>query len=312
MTVNREKILYIYDFDHWALHNVGLFWAELLKNKYSFDFIKVSDRDNYSASSYAYVIDSCTFIQQRNLFRRRVLSRLGIKNLLNWDPKNKKNIVSIVHDPCEIFPQVEDWKKEKPYLRRIKNYSKIAVISNEMQAILSQYGFNCKKINTNSMLSIREADELVIEPLKIFTKANNSIRKNLDLFSLVKRSSHSLCEKFDGYFGRTVFPVAEYENLITQYNCYICTSWQEGGPIPLMDAMAKGCAILTTPVGQTDELVIDGENGFFCKNESEFTQRISQLSSDEALLYRMRIRSIEIISGINADMIRNQLIEFLC
>lgn len=36
---------------------------------------------------------------------------------------------------------------------------------------------------------------------------------------------------------------------------YVCASYMEGGPLPVMDAVLAGLAVVTTPVGQTAEWV---------------------------------------------------------
>jgi glycosyltransferase involved in cell wall biosynthesis len=78
-----------------------------------------------------------------------------------------------------------------------------------------------------------------------------------------------------------------------------------------MDALRRGCVALTTRVGQTDELVEDGGNGFFCTTEEEFATRLAQLAADPALLLRMRRRALELAGRPVEETIRAQLRSFL-
>ncbi|MGA3221039.1 MAG: glycosyltransferase, partial [Acidimicrobiales bacterium] len=85
----------------------------------------------------------------------------------------------------------------------------------------------------------------------------------------------------------------DYTKLIDDHEVYICTSYQEGGPIPAMDAMQRGCAVLSTPVGQIQELIRHGENGYICETADEFIEALTVLANDLPLLHRMRLRSLE-------------------
>jgi hypothetical protein len=62
-----------------------------------------------------------------------------------------------------------------------------------------------------------------------------------------------------------------------------------------MDAMQRGSVVLSTPVGQLQELVKHGENGYICETEAEFIAAISLLAKNLPLLHRMRINSLECI-----------------
>lgn len=44
-------------------------------------------------------------------------------------------------------------------------------------------------------------------------------------------------------------------------DAYLCTSRIEGGPLPILEAMACGVPVVTTPVGHVPELIDDGDNG---------------------------------------------------
>ncbi|MBT3820138.1 MAG: glycosyltransferase family 4 protein [Nitrospinaceae bacterium] len=49
---------------------------------------------------------------------------------------------------------------------------------------------------------------------------------------------------------------------------YLCTSRLEGGPLPVIEAMAAGCAVISTPVGFVPEIIISGNNGILCEIDS--------------------------------------------
>lgn len=79
----------------------------------------------------------------------------------------------------------------------------------------------------------------------------------------------------------------------------------------MMDAMRRGCAVLTTPVGQTDEWVQEGVNGYFCHSHAEFSDRIRFLASHPEVLVEMRLASLKIAYSRSDEMVRAQLVAFI-
>ena len=63
------------------------------------------------------------------------------------------------------------------------------------------------------------------------------------------------------------------------------TSRIEGGPVPLLEAMASNIPCISTPVGAALDLIYDGRNGYIVPVDSPelFVNRSLQLSRDEAL-----------------------------
>jgi len=50
-----------------------------------------------------------------------------------------------------------------------------------------------------------------------------------------------------------------------------------------------------TPVGINSDIIQDGENGFWAKDEREWVDRLSVLIQDESLRYRMGLKGIETV-----------------
>lgn len=304
------RILYIFDRQGWALENVGRLWAALLADSHQFDLCAFGAHRKLRPDEYSYVLFGCTLTIERHLRIKRILSGLGLLRH-DWLPWQSSNFISVVHDPCELFPQIAEWKQASPQLFRLAHFRRVAVISNEMQNIMGCYGFSCVKINTTSSLPVRAPDQVVAEPLAILSRANPIPRKNLGLFHRLQDHLSASTARFDGYFDQTILPRDEYAQLLDRYNCYICTSWQEGGPLPLFDAIHRGCAVLTTPVGQTDEWVEHGRNGFFCVTENDFRERIQWLAANPQELLAFRRRSLQIAQSDRSTAIRHQLRAFL-
>lgn len=69
--------------------------------------------------------------------------------------------------------------------------------------------------------------------------------------------------------GRILDQTTLRDTLYRKAAAYVCASRAEGTPNPCLEAMACGLPVVTTPVGNMPELVVAGENGFFCSGEIE-------------------------------------------
>jgi glycosyltransferase involved in cell wall biosynthesis len=49
---------------------------------------------------------------------------------------------------------------------------------------------------------------------------------------------------------------------------YLCTSRLEGGPLPVIEAMAAGCAVISTRFGFVPEIISSDKNGILCQIDS--------------------------------------------
>ena len=82
---------------------------------------------------------------------------------------------------------------------------------------------------------------------------------------------------------------------------YVCTSCMEGGPLPVMEAVLAGLAVITTPVGQTAEWVVDGESGFVCRTYAEAARAARRYVEEPGLLAAHRARARAVAAGKRFD-----------
>lgn len=271
------KILYLHNSDNWAIHNVGKLWF------YEIDSAEVAMKnyhkiDKNEVQSYDYVWYGYS------------LMYLKMPHDLN------KTILS-VHDPLELFPQVPDWKKEPPTPERVnllKGAHKVVTASVELKKILASLKVDSSLIPTSSLLPVRDTDQInKTKNIGVISVFEDYPRKNFNLMKLIEEECSTETIRFTLKKGREVLPESEYINLLDAHNVYLCTSFQEGGPIPAFDAMKRGLVVLTTKVGQIQELIIDGHNGFICNSKSEFVDKIKYLSNNTDKLQAMRINAIK-------------------
>ncbi len=275
------KILYLHNKENWAIHNVGRLWlADIPGVEVTYRNIKADDSIE-SFDNYDYVW-------------------FGLSTIyfdFNYDLR--RSIISI-HDPFEIFPQEMNWKKRQPFfetLELLKKARAVVTASSEMLSILNDNLINAELIPTKSTIPCREPDAIVTTKCHYSAVCGFFPRKNLSLMEQIMEECGKIKNtRFDMKLGsNNPLPENEYIDFLDRHEVYICTSFQEGGPIASMDAMNRGNVVITTPVGQMPEIIDDGINGFICTNKKEFIDRMKMLAGDLSLLQEMRLKSMHAI-----------------
>lgn len=308
--MTRRRVLFLYNETGWAIHNVGLDWAALLAGTHEFTLRRFATHESLDPEGFDHVVWGYSTLRYSG---RLLLASLLQRPVgwLRWRRPPRELMRTVVQDPSEVFPEQPDWRSAPARLDPLQRFGAIAVTSREMREALESRGLRVAHVGTRSLLPPRDPASLVEEPVRAFTRARDYPRKNLGLFHAVRTAVAGHVERFEAWLGGAVLPLAEYAAAVDRYNCYVCTSWQEGGPLPLADALRRGCVALTTRVGQTDEWVVDGENGWFCASRGEFVERLLQLQGDPVRLLRMRRNALERASINDDARVRSQLLIFL-
>jgi len=88
-------------------------------------------------------------------------------------------------------------------------------------------------------------------------------------------------------------PVAHGPDVIPAFDLFLMTSRYEGFPYVLLEALAAGCAIVSTRVGGVVDCVLDGENGAVVDSldPEPISRAVLDIVNDSQLLLRMRAES---------------------
>ncbi len=285
------RILYIHS--GWAIYNVGLLWFSQLPGV-SCTMIALEEflsdpaiqaEYNVLFFGYAYIMELAEHIS----FTRPAYV--------------------CVHDPLELFYEVPTWKDSAPYPRvieRLKGQEKVICISREVQGHLAAAGVEAQCVPTTSLLPAvnpSHIDNTASRPLLAITVGRIYRRKRFEMFNAIERAcqKRGIAIAFRPKWDRSPLPDEQYIALLDAADVYIVTSFQEGGPLPAMDAMRRGAIVLSTHVGQMPEIIEDGVSGFLCNTVEEFMQRLAALSHDPALRQRMRHQSLRRILDVRSQ-----------
>ena len=134
------KILYLYNKEDWALHNVGKLWFRSFKNNPN---VQITLRNYHTIDNILEFFKDYDYIW---------FSYLYMYMKFYYDPL--KSIVTI-HDPMEVFQEVPNWKNTeilKPQLDILKSLKHITTISTELHKILLSYGIETFIIDRKSVV----------------------------------------------------------------------------------------------------------------------------------------------------------------
>lgn len=95
--------------------------------------------------------------------------------------------------------------------------------------------------------------------------------------------------------------VCDARTLYSQSLIWIMASRSEGFGLPILEAMACGCAVVATDCGGPRDIIVDDENGFLVKvgDVDGIVRRVEQLLNDHVLRERFVKKSQETVNGFS-------------
>jgi len=155
-------------------------------------------------------------------------------------------------------------------------------------------------------LTANKAPELFLESLAEAQKQTSPLRAlivgrgPLDL----KLQDKAKQLKLNVDFVEWVAAPSDLADLYRRARCLVCTSYSEGGPRVVAEALACGTPVVTTRVGLARELVRDGENGFQADwSAKEIGTRIAQIVRDLSLRSKLSLAAPERVQGFEKSKI---------
>lgn len=210
-------------------------------------------------------------------------------------PKILKQFVKSTLDESDLILVLsEQWKDE---LAKISDNSNVKVLYNP--AVIKEIKrIQHDKINVTFMgiLGKRKGAYDIIEAAKQIK--NPDVQINLygdgeveEIGKLVIQNNLQDKIKLMGWISGD-----KKEEVLKTSDIYILPSYNEGLPMSILEAMAVGLPVISTPVGGIPEAVENDVNGFLIQvgDYAALAEKISLLACDKALRVQMGLRSYEI------------------
>ena len=106
---------------------------------------------------------------------------------------------------------------------------------------------------------------------------------------------------------------AGIKSMYAKSKIFILPSLVEGFSLTVLEAMASGCAVISTNCGGTDEYIVDGENALFVpiKDSISIEKKVLALSSDENLINKLAKNSQITVKKYSYDNMYKRFINLL-
>ena len=103
------------------------------------------------------------------------------------------------------------------------------------------------------------------------------------------------------------------EEIYNRSRVFMCSSIREGFGLSAIEAMAGGCALVTTDNGGSDDYAIRGETALVCApgDVEGLADRVERLMRDDALSERLATNGYELVKRFDWDESARRLDEFL-
>ncbi len=258
------------EFKDWILGGVIREARSQTKTKIHIRYISTSRRKHPFKYFYTRYLRNVTVSFNDLIVNQRTLNYLLKQKFIA--PTDLSNLrCHFTHDTKENLVQ-------SGLIEHLKNLNKVLVLNNSDRSMLIELGVEEKKVRA----IYGAVDRNLFFPSQSF-QGNEFVlitgdckgRKNPNKIFEVIASNPDLkfiiCGRFWKNYARNLnvsnhnltiqdFSMEENAYLMRAASTYMTLSLQEGGPFPVLEALASGTPVLSTPVGWVPE-IIDSENG---------------------------------------------------
>lgn len=150
-------------------------------------------------------------------------------------------------------------------------------------------GYSCLKSDTNAFCCQNGVDEEVFYPAlqnpAVFKACwvgnpNHLGQKGLDIIEQACKVSNVPLIISNRELGDSYTHAELRDHIYHNASVYLCASEAEGTPNPALEAMACGLPVISTPVGNMVEMIVDGYNGFLVERDvRSFARALKKLKS---------------------------------
>jgi len=104
---------------------------------------------------------------------------------------------------------------------------------------------------------------------------------------------------------------ADIKELLQAADIFLFTSYQEGLPRSMMEAMAAGLPCIVSKVRGNIDLIENGRGGFLCNPEdvNGFANAISILAADAGLRRAMGLSNLETIKPYDVENVKEEIMK---
>ncbi len=321
---SKETLILVADIRGWAFDNVASFVQSLLNDQYDCHIIYSCDYK--TSEEFLINLNQYNSIKLIHFFHRGYLTHLLqiiADNGINTNSNIEKllNIAITISIPDHLFIENEsDILKNLPTFRFIDNYYTSSKRLYDIYANIPEYPKPWQVIYDNVLIPDSQipldpkiglaSSQLVIT--WIGNSAWESWYSTIDDYKGLKTVIMPALEQLEHEKihikkciidkNKRLHSKQEVWDTLKETDILLIASVQEGTPLTLIEAMAFGCAIITTDVGIVREVLPDIQHQFIInRNHSYLTEAIKKLDVDRDLLAKIKQQNFLAYQKIFAD-----------
>lgn len=326
--MQKKTIVLVADVKSWAFDNIAQYLLKLLGNKYDIHIIYVSNFRDYE--TFLDALHTIPKVQLIHFFYRIYLRDLITYFTRNdlFNPKLKifsdAAIVTVI--PDKMFLKEDDIESNEGVFFFLDNYY---TVSEELYKIYSDINIYPKPYGViyDNIIVQSEANFVSKEKLEITWIGNSAwgaayFGPNYDskgFKTLVKPVLEKIKEELG--FGINIADAAsekrsteEVKEILEKTDILLIGAKGEGTPLPLIEAMASGCAVISSNVGIVQEVLPETQKEFIIKRDIDsFIEAILHLNKDRELLTKLKKDNYEAYDKIflNSEEFLNKWSSFI-
>ena len=99
----------------------------------------------------------------------------------------------------------------------------------------------------------------------------------------------------------------DIKELLHAADIFALSSYQEGLPRSLMEAMASGLPCISSRIRGNTDLLLDSNGGYLCDTLEDYVRAIEKLMNDEGLRKRMSLNNLKTIEKYSVSTVADGL-----
>jgi len=213
------------------------------------------------------LMGSWVAIISKLFFRKKLIIRTGY-DLLTFNVKNKKTkliiiftylltIISIIFSNRYIVSSITD----KKFLNKItlKIFNKKIIIIRNWVEYTDEISYQNR---TDTILTVGRLEKQKNISLLIKVANDNNVSLDIVGSGTLKRELMNLSKDLTNINFLGSFNNSQLLELYKNYKIFVVTSFFEGNPKSLLEAMSAGCIVVASNIPNISEIITDGVNGY--------------------------------------------------
>jgi glycosyltransferase involved in cell wall biosynthesis len=311
MTISKKSIFFIADVRNWAFDNIAQYLKSILEDSYDVKILYAGDFN--SPGELIDELNLCDHIDYVHFFYRGYLQELLEYIAVNqFDAESLRKFLSAgttTSIPDHLFIRnTEDILHYQPSFLYVDHYYTISQKLFEIYSDISFYPKPWKAVIFDNILIEKQKPNLDSKKKLVVAWVGNSAWGEhyfdkledpkgyntviLPTFAALEEEQIDV-EKciIDG--NQKKRSKKEIFEILGKADILLISANTDGTPLPLIEAMSVGCAVITTDNGIAPEVLPDDQQQFIVnKNPEEFVDAIKVLNSDRQLLKKLKQQNI--------------------